>query len=144
MLRPTSGVRRIDALDTLVAKRYGITGSILEDFKDLIELRNELTHPVHLPTGTPDNWPDYLRRIKSLGLLNTTGRTDGDYDLLAQVASHRLFRWAFGVVKAVFQAIVSSDPQRVLQFQDLLKNLEAPWFPTTDDDEGMGALLKMV
>lgn len=144
MLRSKSGLARIDALDALVEQRYSVTGSVLEDFKDLIELRNELTHPVHLPPGTSDNWPDYLRRIKSLGLLNTTGKTDEDFDLLAQVASHRLFRWAFGVAKVLFQAIVNSDPQRASQFQDLLRNLEAPWFPTSDDDEGMGTLLKMV
>lgn len=142
MLRPNSGVQRIDALDAILEQRYHVTGPLLEDFKDLIELRNELAHPVHLPPGTPDNWPQYLRRIKDLGLLNTTGRSDGDYDLLGQIASHRLFRWAMEVGKRVFQAIVGSDPQRAPQFQHLLSNLEAPWFPTSDD-EGMSVLLSL-
>jgi hypothetical protein len=60
------------------------------------------------------------------------------------MTSHRLFRWAFGVAKLVFEGIVNSDPQRTSQFQDLLKNLEAPWFPTSDSADGLGALLKMV
>jgi hypothetical protein len=142
MFRPGSGVQQICALDAILQRRYGVSGSLLEDFKDLYEIRNELTHPVHLPPGTPDNWPDYLRRVKGLGLLNTTG-PDRDYDLLGQVASHRLFRWAIGVTKRVFGGIVSSDPERAPQFQDLLSNLEAPWFPTSDSDEEISVLLKL-
>ena len=142
-LRPNSGFQRIDALDALLEQRYGVTGSLLEDFKDLIELRNELAHPLHHPLGTPDNWPEYLRRVKALGLLNSTGRPDGDYDLLSQIASHRLFRWAMEVVKRVFHAIVNSDPQRAPLFKDRLSNFEAPWFPTSDSDEAMSVLLNL-
>ena len=143
MLRPKSDLQGNIDLNAILEKKYGVSGSLLEDFKDLYEIRNELTHPAHLPPGTPDNWPEYLRRIKDLGLLNTTGRPDGDYDLLAQVASHRLFRWAMEVTKRVFQAIVQSDPQRAPQFQGLLSNLEALWFPTSDSDEGTSVLLSL-
>jgi hypothetical protein len=71
-------------------------------------------------------------------------RFDGDHHLLGQIASHRLFRWAMGVTKRVFQAIVQSDPQRALLYQDLLSNLEAPWFPASDSEEEIGVLLNLV
>jgi hypothetical protein len=143
ILPPKSDLQDMVALDAILEKRYGVSGSLLEDFKDLHEIRNELTHPVHLPPGTPDNWPEYLRRIKALGLLNTTGRADGDYDLLGQVASHRLFRWAMEATKQVFRAIVQSDLQRAPHFEHLLSNLEAPWFPTADNEEEMCVLLRL-
>src|ERR1035437_112165 len=109
MLRPKADLQDIVALDAILEKRYGVSGYLLQDVKDLYEIRNELTHPAHLPPGTPDNWPEYLRRIKALGLLNSTGKSDADYDLLSQVASHKLFLWATDVTKRVFQAIVQSD-----------------------------------
>jgi hypothetical protein len=143
MFRPKSGLHNIVALPTILEQRYGVTGSLLEDFKDLYEIRNELMHPAHLPPGTPDNWPEYLRRIKYVVLLNTTGRPDGDHHLLGQIASHRLFRWAMGIANRVFQAIVQSDPQRAPLYQDLLSNLEAPWFPTSDSEEEMSVLLSL-
>jgi hypothetical protein len=144
MLRPNSGLQRIDALDAVLEQRYGVSGSLLEDVKNLIEIRNEVTHPVHLPAGTSDNWPGYLRRIKTLGVLNSTGRSEGDYDLLGQIASHRLFRWAMAVARRVFYAIIESDPERAPQFHDLLSNLDAPWFPKSDSDDELSVLLSLV
>ena len=139
-----SNLRPIDDLAGVVEQRYGMPGPLLQDIKDLVEIRNELIHPVPLPTGTPDNWPDYLRRIKDLGLLNTTCRPDGDYPLLSQIASHRLFTWAVGIVKQMFRAIVESNPDRAPLFRDLLKNLEAPWFTNGDDDAQLNAILRLV
>jgi hypothetical protein len=140
--QPKSDLQKILDLPATLERRYGITGSLLEDFKDLYEVRNELIHPAHLPPGTPDNWPEYLRRIKDLGLLNTTGGPDGDHHLLGQIASHRLFGWATDVAKRVFYAIAQSDPQRAPLYRHLLSNLEALWFPASDSEEDMRVLLR--
>jgi hypothetical protein len=101
----------------VMTKRYAISGVLLTDLGDLIQVRNEIIHPVALPTGTPDNWPNYLRRIKKMGLLSTTGNPIADYLLLDQIASHRLFAWAVDVVREIYTVIVNSDPKKLPAFQ---------------------------
>ncbi|HXA78703.1 MAG TPA: hypothetical protein VNV41_16330 [Candidatus Acidoferrales bacterium] len=109
-----------DSLARLMETRYGVSGSILEDLRDLIEIRNEIIHPVPLPAGTADNWPEYLRRIKQKGLLSSTGRPDSDYIMLGQIASHRLFKWAIAVTKNLYAVIIASDSAKVRMFQPFL------------------------
>jgi hypothetical protein len=108
--------------------RYRVSGQLLDDFNDLIELRNEIIHPAHVPTGTPDNWPAYLGRVKDLGLLNTTGTPGGDYALFDQLASHRLFEWAIGVVRSLYGAVIMSDASRAPMFIGFYKTFESDWF----------------
>ena len=85
-----------------------------------MEIRNEIIHPVPLPTGTPDNWPDYLRRVKSKGLLSTTGKPNSDYVMLGQIASHKLFMWAIDVTEGLYKAIIESNPAKVELFRPFL------------------------
>lgn len=109
-------------LAKLMETRYGVSGGLLEELRDLIEIRNEIIHPVPLPTGTPDNWPDYLRRVKEKGRLCTTGDPEVDYIFLAQLASHRLFSWAVEVTKGLYTAVVYSNPAKAQMFQPILDN----------------------
>jgi hypothetical protein len=109
-----------DPLAKLMETRYGLSGRLLEDLRDLIEIRNEIIHPIPLPAGTPDNWPDYLRHIKQKGLLSSTGDPNADYIMLAQIASHRLFEWAVGVTRVLYGAIVNSNPTKSQIFQNFL------------------------
>jgi hypothetical protein len=108
----------------IMEARYGVSGGLLQDLKDLVEIRNEIIHPVPLPVGTPDNWPDYLRRIKKKGLLTTTGDPNADYILLAQISSHKLFAWAVEVTKGLYAAIISSNSAKMQMFLPLLDNLK--------------------
>jgi hypothetical protein len=117
-----------DINGTEFVKRYGIAGDLLDNFNDLIEVRNEVVHPSHAPTGTPDNWPVYLARLKKLGVLESTGAADHDYLLLGQIASHRLFVWAVQVVRSLYEAVIRSDPQRAPQFEPYLTSFDPPWF----------------
>jgi hypothetical protein len=110
------------------APRYKISGQLLEDLNDLIELRNEIIHPAHVPTGTADNWPDYLRRVKNLGLLNTSEHSVGDYPLLGQMASHRLFELSLAVVRSLYEAVIMSDGRRTPSFLGFLETFESEWF----------------
>jgi|SRR5579864_4242242 len=106
-----------NGLAVLLEHRYGISGSLLEEFKDLTEIRNEIIHPIPLPVGTADNWPDYLRRVKQQGLLCSTGDPNADYLMLSQMASHTLFKWAVGITERVYDAILNSDPTKAPSYQ---------------------------
>ena len=103
-----------------ILEGYGAASELLTELQDLVEVRNEIIHPVPLPAGTPDNWPDYLRRIKQKGLLSTTGDPAADYILMSQIASHRLFKWAVDVTKSVYSVIVYSNPQKTSMFLPIL------------------------
>lgn len=113
-----------DSLVSLMEKKYGVSGDLLQSLHDLVEIRHEIIHPIPLPTGTPDNWPDYLRRVKDKGLLNSTGDPNADYILLAQIASHRLFAWAVEVTKRLYRAIINSNVAKAQVFQPFLYNFE--------------------
>jgi hypothetical protein len=103
-----------------ILDHYQITGQLRQDMFDLQEIRNEIIHPIPKATGTKDNWPDYLRRIKRMGLLDETGRAGSHFDTLYQVCSLRLFRWAAGVVASAVQFIDKTSPE--LQPLSLAKN----------------------
>jgi hypothetical protein len=108
------------SLARLMETRYGVSGDLLQDLRDLTEIRNEIIHPAPLPAGTRDNWPDYLRRVKQKGLLNTTGDPEADFILLSQIASHALFKWAVEITKQLYAAIVYSDLSKVQLFLPIL------------------------
>jgi hypothetical protein len=119
-LEPLPTELSADSLARLMETRYGVSGSNLEDLRDLIEIRNEIIHPVPLPAGTADNWPAYLRRIKQKGLLSSTGKPDSDYIMLGQIASHRLFKWAIAVTKNLYAVIIASNSAKVRMFEAFL------------------------
>jgi hypothetical protein len=119
-LEPLPAELSTDPLAKLMETRYGLSGRPLEDLRDLIEIRNEIIHPHPMPTGTPDNWPDYLRHIKQKEFLSSTGDPKTDYIMLAQIASHRLFGWAVEVTKGLYGAIVNSNPTKAQLFQNFL------------------------
>ncbi|MCL5284263.1 MAG: hypothetical protein M1313_00650 [Nitrospirae bacterium] len=91
---------------------YKVTGQLLKEANLLNEIRNEIVHPAHLPTGTPDNWPEYLQEIKKMGLLQSTGKVEADYAFFAQMSSHKLFSWACCVAQDIAACIVKSDSEK--------------------------------
>ena len=119
-MEPLPAELSTDPLAKLMETRYGISGSLLEDLRGLIEIRNEIIHPVPSPARTPDNWPDYLRHVKQKGLLSSTGDPNADYIMLAQIASHRLFGWSVEVINVLYGAIVNSNPTKAQLFQKFL------------------------
>lgn len=104
-------------------KRYRVPAELQGDASDLYEVRNEILHPAHTPAGTEDNWPDYLRSLKSKGLLNTTGKHP-DYIFFGQLASHKLFTWACGVVFRIAHCAVLSNDQKRPTFERFLSNYD--------------------
>jgi hypothetical protein len=57
----------------LLQVAYGIGPQTIEQLCLVYEVRNEIVHPSHRPSGTPDSTPDYIRPLKALGVLETTG-----------------------------------------------------------------------
>ena len=123
-LGPVASELASDSLVSNMERRYGLTGDKLEELRDLVEIRNEIIHPVPLPSGTTDNWPHYLRTIKKKGLLNTTGNPNADYNLLAQIASHKLFAWAVQVTKELYAAVIHSNPAKMQAFLSFLDTFD--------------------
>lgn len=92
--------------------RYKVGGALREEAVLLNELRNEIIHPAHRPTGTADNWPEYLEALKSAGVLQSTGNPSSDYIFFEQMKSHRLLAWSCRVARDIAQCIIGSDPAK--------------------------------
>ncbi len=99
---------------------YNVPAQLKNDAELIWEIRNEIIHPGHLPTGTGDNWPNSLRTIKDQGLLHSAGSDRGDYDILHQMASHKLFTHCVHVIRGVVVVIIESDPQKSDHFHDFV------------------------
>jgi len=104
--------------------RYQVEDPLRSDAVLLHELRNEIIHPAHRPSGTPDNWPDYLRVLKEQGLTQSAGRAHSDYIFFSQLQSHRLFAWSWRVVRDLAEQILRSDPHKSSVLINFLDNYE--------------------
>jgi len=121
-----------DALDELAAPddfgkmltRYRVEEPLRSEALLLQEVRNEIIHPVHRPTGTPDNCPDYLRPLKSQGLLQSTGKVDSNYIFLSQLQSHRLLKWACRVTGDLAAKVIQSNPAKIAAFGGFIENYD--------------------
>lgn len=99
-------------LPKVLSERYSMSGEVLKDFECLCEIRNEIVHPVPLPTGTKDNWPDYLRRVKDKRVAVEHPEPNTHYTFFAQMASHDLFTWGLHVTHHAYRAVIHSFPER--------------------------------
>lgn len=90
--------KEMNELD-LLGEQYRLNETHRSRLELLYELRNEIIHPAHKPSGTPHGTPDYLHCLRELELLQSTGDDDSDYTWISQLQSHRLLRWAFSVIE---------------------------------------------
>lgn len=111
-------VEPLEPLSNVLNMRYGLSGELLQDFECLCEIRNEIVHPVPLPPGTSDNWPEYLRRVKNKKITIEHPERNAHYTFFAQMASHDLFAWSVFVTYHAYEAVIHSFPDRggLLQF----------------------------
>jgi hypothetical protein len=100
------------SLPHVLSTKYGLSGELLKDFECLCEVRNEIVHPVPLPTGSKDNWPEYLRRVKDKMVTVQHPEPETHYTFFAQMASHDLFAWAVFVTYGACEAVIHSFPER--------------------------------
>ena len=101
----------------LLRKKYLLDGTLLENVCLLYEVRNEISHPSPRPTGTKDSTPDYLRSLKKLGVLQTTGKENRDYVWMHQLQSHRLFGYTFRKIIELLEKIIENHTLRTPAFQ---------------------------
>lgn len=97
----------------VVLKHYSLPSDLRRKLELLLQVRHEIVHPSHQPGPEPNNTPAYLTSLRDSGLLQSTGKAT-DYVWLAQLQSHRLFRWSFEVVSATVAVLVREH--RVSQF----------------------------
>lgn len=115
-------VEPLEPLPNVLSTRYGLSGEMLKEFECLCEIRNEIIHPVPLPPGTNDNWPEYLRRVKKKKVTIEHPEPNVHYTFFAQMASHDLFTWALFVTYHAYQAVIHSYPDRGGLLQLFLTN----------------------
>lgn len=73
----------------------------------LYEVRNEIVHPAHAPSEEKNNTPAYLSSLREEGLLQSAG-TGADYIWVDQLQSHRLFVWAFDIVRETVDVLLDA------------------------------------
>lgn len=77
------------------------------DLKLLIDLRNEIVHPLpYAQLITPENTiPDRLAELQTKGLLISTANPNADFHLSQKLCSYALGYWAFQKSQAAVQAL---------------------------------------
>lgn len=89
-----------------IRDKYGIDKALLDQLTLVYEIRNEMVHPAHRPAGTKDMTPDYLRPLKDMGILRSSGDPNGDYPWMHQLQSHKLFSHAFHLIEQVASVVI--------------------------------------
>ncbi|MEW6684072.1 MAG: hypothetical protein AB1451_14330 [Nitrospirota bacterium] len=79
---------------------------INDDLKLVIEVRNEIVHPMPFGTGSPWNVPNDFLRLHHMGLLMTTGKPDEDYAFNAKLRSYALAYWCWEVTETAVSLLV--------------------------------------
>ena len=82
----------------VIFKHYSIPTELHDRLELLVQVRHEILHPAHRPSGDVRNTPAYLAPLRWAKLLQSTG-VKSDYIWLDQLRSHRLFSWGFKTVK---------------------------------------------
>jgi hypothetical protein len=90
----------------LIVEKYRLSGEHEFCLSLLYEVRNEIIHPAHMPAGTSHGTPVDMLRLRELDLLQSTCNDNSNYIWMAQLQSHRLFRWAFSTIEDVAAIIL--------------------------------------
>jgi len=123
LLKDNSGVRAVagDADPRTVLKLYPLPYDLQHDLEALIEIRNQIVHPSPVPFGKPE-WPNSLQRLRDRKVLDGNTPQSGT-DVLALLASHRVFEWAVAKCAEALDVVAASDPDRSWTFHQLAENL---------------------
>ncbi len=63
------------------------------------EVRNEISHPSHLPAGTETGTPEYLSKLRDRNLLQS-----GIW--ISQLQSHKLYCWVSEIFEQVAKFVI--------------------------------------
>lgn len=91
----------------IILDHYSIPPELRDRLELLVQVRHEILHPAHRPSGDAGNTPAYLEPLRQAQLLQSTS-SDSDYIWLEQLKSHRLFSWRFETVKQTVAILVEA------------------------------------
>lgn len=87
---------------------------INDDLKLVIEVRNEIVHPMPFGTGRSWNVPNAFLPLHQNGLLMTTGKPDADYTFHSKLRSYALAYWCWEVIEtAVIFLVKHFEPEQI-------------------------------
>jgi hypothetical protein len=90
-----------------VLKTYALPAELLQHIEDLIEIRNEIIHPISRST----HCPEYIERLQKLGVLES-GPVDSGATILGKMLNPEVFKTAIEWCSQVLHHIAKSDPAR--------------------------------
>jgi len=122
MLRDNSTDTVVAGVDPIqkVLNQYPLPGELRQDVLALIEIRNQVIHPAHVPFGRPE-WPGSVQRLRDRKVLDGNTPQSGG-DVLVLLASHRLFEWAVRRCAEVVTIVAETD-DRSMVFRGCARNL---------------------
>lgn len=88
-----------------IRDRYSVPLDLGDRLQLLEQVRHEILHPSHPPSGDFGNTPAYLQPLRDQQLLQSTGK-DAGYIWLEQLKSHRLFKWAFQTLRETAELLL--------------------------------------
>jgi hypothetical protein len=91
----------------LLDSKYQLPVDLALDLRLLYEVRHEIIHPAHLPAGTWHNTPESMVALRERRLLQSVDKPDVDYDWIAQLQSHALFRWACTTIEKAAEIVLT-------------------------------------
>ena len=80
--------------------------SMEKNFDLIIEVRNEIVHPVPFGIGMPWNVPGDLLELHEKGILMTTGKHDAEYSFNDKIRSYALAYWSWEVIESAVALVV--------------------------------------
>jgi len=104
-----------------ILMQYQLPDELRLDMEALVEVRNQIIHPVPVPFGKPE-WPHSLQRLRDRKVLDGHVPQSGT-DVLALLASHRLFEWAVERCADALDVVAACDPERAWMFRESARNL---------------------
>ena len=123
MLRDNSLDKYIAGVNDVrkVLTLYPLPEELRLDMDALVEVRNQIAHPSHVPFGAAE-WPDSIKWLRDRKVLDGNMPQSGT-EALALLASHKLFAWAVERCAETLDVVASSDPERSGLFRGSAGNL---------------------
>lgn len=122
MLRDNSADTIVAGVDPIhkVLRQYLLPDELSRDILALIEIRNQVIHPAHVPFGRPE-WPVSVKHLRDRNVLDGNTPQSGG-DVLALLESHRLFEWAVRRCAEVVTIVAETDDRSTV-FRGCARNL---------------------
>lgn len=93
-----------------ICDTYDVDEQLIKNLQFAYEIRNEISHPSHMPSGTSSGTPEYLTLLREKELLEK-----GIW--ISQLQSHKLFYWVAEIVESVVAVILNNHHKNKKEMQ---------------------------